>query len=593
MFRLIRTLIAPYRRTLAIVFIAMLVETAMSLAGPWPLKIVLDNVVGDHHLPGWLDDFVKHFAGGGKMQVAAMAAIGFVAIAAISGIASYIDNYFTESVGQWVAHDLRLRAYHHLQRLSLRYYEDHQIGIILSTLTTDIATIQSFASSGTLGMLVDLFTIVGMLGLMFWLNFDFALIAIVVMPFLLLFVFRFKRAIKKATKEVRKNQSEIVTVAEQGLESERVVQAFGTQTLEERRLQDVSWASVQSALKARRVKSLLSPVVSIITAACVALVLWRGAGLILAGVMTAGVLTIFLSYLGKFFKPVQDLAKMTNTIAQTAVGVERIRAILEADDVIPERSGAYEPKRLEGEIAFERVEFGYAKEAPVLRGVNFVIQKGQIVGIVGPTGSGKSTVVSLIPRFYDINAGAVTIDGTDIRDFTIAGLRRHIGFVLQDTMLFRGTVADNIAYGKPDATREEIVKAAELANAREFIEHMPQGFDTMVGDRGLTLSGGQRQRIGIARAIIRDTPILILDEPTAALDAESEGHVIEALERLMKGRTVIMIAHRLSTIRDANQIIVLKDGVVAESGTHERLLSLGGVYAELYQKQFEPTPATS
>jgi subfamily B ATP-binding cassette protein MsbA len=593
MFRLIRTLIAPYRWTLAIVFLAMLVETAMSLAGPWPLKIVLDNVVGDHHLPGWLDGLVKHVAGGGKMQIAAMAAIGFVAIAAISGIASYVDNYFTESVGQWVAHDLRLRAYHHLQRLSLRYYEDHQIGIILSTLTTDIATIQSFASSGTLGMLVDLFTIVGMLGLMFWLNFDFALIAIVVMPFLLLFVFRFKKAIKKATKEVRKNQSEIVTVAEQGLESERVVQAFGTQTLEERRLQDVSWATVQSALKARRVKSLLSPVVSIITAGCVALVLWRGAGLILAGVMTAGVLTIFLSYLGKFFKPVQDLAKMTNTLAQTAVGVERIRAILEADDVIPERSGAYEPKRLEGEIAFDSVEFGYAKEAPVLRGVSFVIPKGQMVGIVGPTGSGKSTVVSLIPRFYDINAGAVTIDGTDIRDFTIAGLRRHIGFVLQDTMLFRGTVADNIAYGKPDATREEILQAAELANAREFIEHMPQGFDTMVGDRGLTLSGGQRQRIGIARAIIRDTPILILDEPTAALDAESEGHVIEALERLMKGRTVIMIAHRLSTIRDANQIIVLKDGVVAESGTHERLLSIGGVYAELYQKQFEPAPATS
>ena len=564
----------------------------MSLAGPWPLKIVLDNVVGTHHLPGWLDSVVRHVTGGaGKMQIAATAAIGFVAIAAISGLASYVDNYYTESVGQWVAHDLRLRAYHHLQRLSLRYYESHQIGAILSTLTTDIATIQSFASSGTLGMLVDLFTIVGMLGLMFWLNFDFAMVAIGVMPFLLLFVFRFKKAIKKATKEVRKNQSQIVTVAEQGLESERVVKAFGTETFEESRLQDVSRATVQSALKARQVKSLLSPVVSVITAACVAFVLWRGAGLILAGVMTVGVLTIFLSYLGKFFKPVQDLAKMTNTIAQTAVGVERIRAILEADDVIPERSGAFEPKSLHGEIKFDGVAFAYGKDTPVLRDVNFVIEQGQMVGIVGPTGSGKSTVVSLIPRFYDTTAGAVTIDGTDIRDYTIAGLRQHIGFVLQDTVLFRGTVAENIAYGKPNATRDEIIRAAELANAREFIEQMPEGFDTMVGDRGMTLSGGQRQRIGIARAVIRDTPILILDEPTAALDAESEGRVVEALERLMKGRTVIMIAHRLSTIRDANQIIVLKDGVVAESGTHERLLSLGGVYAELYQKQFEPAPA--
>jgi subfamily B ATP-binding cassette protein MsbA len=307
--------------------------------------------------------------------------------------------------------------------------------------------------------------------------------------------------------------------------------------------------------------------------------------------MTAGVLIIFLSYLNKFFKPVQDLAKMTNTIAQTSVGVERIRAILEADEIIEERSDAYEPKSLTGEIVFDHVEFGYGAGAKVLRDVNMVIKRGDMVGIVGPTGSGKSTIVSLIPRFYEPTAGTVTIDGVDIRNYTLAGLRQHIGFVLQDTVLFRGTVGENIAYGHPNATQDDIVQAAVRANAYEFIQKMPEGFNTMVGDRGLTLSGGQRQRIGIARALIRDTPILILDEPTAALDSESEGHVVEALERLMKGRTVIMIAHRLSTIRDANQIIVLKNGVVAESGTHDRLLSLGGVYADLYQKQYEPAPA--
>jgi subfamily B ATP-binding cassette protein MsbA len=592
MIRLIRDLIKPYRSTLLIVFVAMLIETVMSLAGPWPLQIVLDNVVGSHHVPAWLARMLQHSLGGtSKMHIAALAGIASVLIAAISGLASYVDNYYTESVGQWVAHDLRLRTYHHLQRLSLRYYESHQIGVILSTLTTDIATIQSFASSGTLGMLVDLFTIAGMLGLMLWLNMDFALVAILVMPFLLLFVFRFKKAIKKATKDVRKNQSEIVTVAEQGLESERVVKAFGTQDFEEARLKDVSQATVESALRARQVKSLLSPVVSVIVAGCTAFVLWRGAGLILAGTMTAGVLIIFLSYLNKFFKPVQDLAKMTNTIAQTAVGVERIRAILEADEMVAERSDAYAPKGLEGEIVFDHVKFAYGKEEPVLNDVSFAIKKGQMVGIVGPTGSGKSTVVSLIPRFYEPIGGTVRIDGVDIRKFTLAGLRQHIGFVLQDTVLFRGTIAENIAYGRPGSTRDEIVQAAVRANADEFIQNMPQGFDTMVGDRGLTLSGGQRQRIGIARALIRDTPILILDEPTAALDSESEGHVVEALERLMKGRTVIMIAHRLSTIRDAHQIIVLKDGVVAESGNHDRLLSIGGVYADLYHKQFEPTPA--
>ena len=280
---------------------------------------------------------------------------------------------------------------------------------------------------------------------------------------------------------------------------------------------------------------------------------------------------------------------MTNSIAQTAVGLDRIRAILETDIVIPERPDAREPDPPRGEITFEHVAFGYNPDAPVLRDVNFTIQPGQMVGIVGPTGGGKSTVVSLIPRFYDPSTGTVRVDSVDIREYTLEGLRKHIGFVLQETVLFRGTVAENIAYGRPNATREEIVEAAKLANADEFIQRMPQGYGTLVGERGLTLSGGQRQRIGIARALIRNSRILILDEPTAALDTESEGRVIEALERLMKGRTVIMIAHRLSTVRDANKIIVIKGGVVEEEGSHDQLLALGGVYAALHKAQFEAT----
>jgi len=287
---------------------------------------------------------------------------------------------------------------------------------------------------------------------------------------------------------------------------------------------------------------------------------------------------------------VQDLAKMTNTIAQTAVGVERVRAILDADDVIPQIPNAIEPQPFRGDIVFQNVGFSYSKESAVLRNVNFQIKAGQMVGIVGPTGSGKSTVVSLIPRFYDPTAGAVMIDGVDIRGYSLSGLRNQIAYVLQETVLFRGTVADNIAYGRGGATRDEIVEAAKLANADEFIGRMPHGYDTMVGDRGDTLSGGQRQRIGIARALIRNNPILILDEPTAALDTESEQLVIEALERLMKGRTVMTIAHRLSTIRDANSILVLKEGAVAEQGTHEELLARGGEYAELYRIQFAKEP---
>jgi subfamily B ATP-binding cassette protein MsbA len=305
-------------------------------------------------------------------------------------------------------------------------------------------------------------------------------------------------------------------------------------------------------------------VVAIVAAICIGIVLWRGTALVLSDTMTIGALTVFLTYLSKFFKPVQDLAKMGSTIAQTAVAIERVETLLDTDTIIPERPEARDPDALKGGIEFEHVEFAYDP---------------------------KSTVVSMIPRFYDPTAGRVLIDGVDLRELTLKGLRAQIGFVLQDTVLFRGTVHDNIAYGRPSATDAEIVEAAKLANADEFIAKMPDGYDTMVGERGLTLSGGQRQRIGIARALIRNAPILILDEPTAALDTESEKLVMEALERLMKGRTVITIAHRLSTIRDAHKIIVLKDGVVAEQGTHDELVAKNGIYAELHRIQAGGAPA--
>ncbi|HSV05579.1 MAG TPA: ABC transporter ATP-binding protein [Candidatus Binatus sp.] len=590
---LVLEVLRPYRGWLVIVLVAMVVETAMNLAAPWPLKVVIDNAVGHHPAPEWLIRLLGPSLVDNRIALAAVAAFSAVLFAAVGAIASYVDNYYTESVGQWVANDLRLRVYDHLEHLSLNYYDTHQTGTLLSTITDDVSTIQDFASSATLGILVDLMTIIGMLGLMLWLNWDFTLVAVAVMPFVLLFVARFKKAVKKATHEVRRRQSDIVAVLQQGLESMRVVEAFGRQELEEARLSDVSRATVEAALKARRIKSLLSPVVSVIVALCAAFVLWRGAGLILAGTMTIGSLTVFLSYLQKFFKPVQDLAKMTNTIAQAMVGVDRIRAILDIDMSIPERPDSRDPGPLKGGLAFEHVAFSYHPDAPVLKDVTFSIAPGQFLGVVGVTGGGKSTIVSLIPRFYDPTAGRILIDGADVRDYKVKGLRDQIGFVLQDTVLFRGTIRENIAYGRPDATETEIVESAKLANAHEFIDKMPQGYDTPVGERGLTLSGGQRQRIGIARALIRDSPILILDEPTAALDSESEKLVMDGLERLMKGRTVITIAHRLSTIRDAHKIIVLKDGVVAEQGTHAELLALDGVYAGLHRVQSggEETPA--
>jgi ABC-type multidrug transport system fused ATPase/permease subunit len=587
MMGLIRELLRPYRGSLAIILTAMIVQSAMTLAAPWPLKIILDNVILGRKLNPWMDRWLSPMLQHGhRVHLAMLAAVAVVLIAVFNAFASYLANYFTESVGQWVANDLRMRTYHHLQYLSLRYYDTHQSGVLLSTITADVLTIQNFASSATLGIVVDMITILGMLVIMFFMNWDFTLIAVAVTPLMLLLASRFKKAVKKSTHEVRKQQSNIVAVVQQDLESIRVVTAFGRQELEQEALQAVSHATVAAALKARQVKALLSPLVSIIVASCVGFVLWRGSLLILAGWMTAGELTVFLSYLGSFFKPVKDLASMNNSIAQTAVAVERIRTILDADAILPEKPDARE-QPIRGEIVFDHVAFAYDESCPVLRDVNFTVNPGQMIGVVGPTGGGKSTIMSLIPRFYDPSAGKVLVDGIDVRDYRLQSLRNQIGYVLQETVLFRGTVRDNIAYGRAGATDEEIIQAAKLANADEFITRMPSGYQSFVGDRGDTLSGGQRQRIGIARAIIRNNPILILDEPTAALDTESERLVIEALERLMKGRTVLTIAHRLSTIRDADKIIVLKGGVVAEQGTHEQLLAMGGTYAELYSVQFD------
>lgn len=582
---LVIELVLPYRTWLLIIFIAMLLETAMGLAAPWPLKIIIDNVIRNEELPHWLSWMNTLIPGEHAMALAGAAAIALVVFTAIGGLAGYIDNYFTESVAQYMANDLRRRIYHHLQHLSLAYYDTHQVGKLLSTITADVNTIQDFVSATLLSILVDALTILGMFGLMLYLKWDFALIAVGIAPFLLLFVIRFKRAVKKATHEVRKDQAEMITVIQHGLESIRAVNAYGRQELEENRLQEVSMDTVHAALRARRIKSLITPVFTLAVSLCMAFVLWRGASLVMAGLMTIGALTVFLSYLNKFFNPVKDLAKMTVNIAQATVALERIQQILTADMIIPQKPGARDPGKLKGNIVFEHVNFSYHPGIPVLKDINITITSGQRIGICGPTGSGKSTIASLIPRLYDPTSGRILIDGSDVTDYTLEGLRREIGFVLQDTMLFFGSIRDNIAYGRPAASQKEIIEAAKLANAHEFIVKLPMGYNTLIGERGVTISGGERQRIGIARAVVRNSPILILDEPTASLDTESEKIVTEALERLMQGRTVITISHRLNIILNADNIFVIKDGVVAEEGTHESLLAKETIYSELYHIQ--------
>jgi len=583
MIRFALRLVRPYWKWLLIVLGAMLVETAMSLASPWPLKIVLDSVFGGEPMPpafGWL-------AGANASRLARLnvAVVSTIVIALLQAASAYLNAYYTVSIGQWIAHDLRHSVYAHLQRLSLSYYDKQQVGPLISTITDDINAVQEFTSTSLLDILIDVLMIGGMLAVMLSLNWRFTLVALAVTPLLTIFVFRLRSVVRQATRDVRRRQSEIVSIVQEGLGSIRVVKAFAQGAFERQRLDAKSVESVEAALYARRVRSLLGPVVTGLVALGTAAVLWFGARLVLEGAMTAGALVVFLTYLGKLFRPVQDLARAGTNIAQASVGLERVRAVLDADERLPRAPNARALARVDGRVEFRGVTFGYDPRRPVLRDVSFAAEPGQLVGLVGPSGSGKSTLVSLIPRFYDPGSGAVTIDGTDVREFTIRSLRRQIAFVLQDTQLFYAPIWQNIAYGKPDATRDEIIRAARLAQAHDFVEALPEGYDTLVGQGGHSLSGGQRQRLGIARAMVRDAGILILDEPGSGLDAESERLVFEGLDRLLAGKTTFVIAHQFTAIEHADLILVLDQGRIVERGTHQELIARNGLYAKLLELQ--------
>jgi len=581
----IRALLRPHFGSLAIGLVAVIGESTADLLEPWPLKIVLDNVLKAKNSSGWLNGLLHHLAGDDKFSVLKFACFAVLGIALLDAICSYMEKYLTTSVGQWVTHDLRRALYSHLQRLSLAYHDQKRTGDLISTVTSDIDSIQSFINSGLLGVLINSITLLGMVGVMFYLNWRFTLIALSVVPVLFAIVYTYTRRIKNASRAVRKKESEIVSVIAEVLGSIRVVKAFAREDYEEKRLEEESLESVEIALRARGLKAKLAPIVQIIVAIGTFLVFWFGARMVLNGALSAGSLVLFIWYLGKMYKPMQELSKMTDSYSKALVGYERIQEVLETDKEVKDLPKAKVAPRFKGKIEFENVSFSYSAESPMLEEISFIIEPGQVAAFVGPTGAGKTTIISLIPRFYDPISGIIKIDGVDVRRFQQRSLRQQISFVLQETVLFSGPLWQNIAYGKPEATRAEILRAAELANASEFIDRMPEGYNSIVGERGMTLSGGQRQRIAIARAIIRDTPILILDEPTSGLDASSEKLVYEALDRLMQGKTVITIAHRLSTIRDADVIFVIEEGRLAEHGTHDELIQTGGLFAELERVQ--------
>jgi ATP-binding cassette subfamily B protein len=587
-----RRLLRPHATSLMIGVVAVVIEGVANLAEPWPLKIVIDTVIKTKPERGWLHQIIFSSIGTDRIAILRFAALAVLVIAAVGAVSNYTERYLTTSVSQHVIHDLRQTLYSHIQRLSLNYHDRKCTGDLISRLTSDIDSIQGFIASGLLGALISILTLVGMAIIMSYMNLKFTLIALSVAPLLFVVVFYYTRSIKTASREVRKKEGEMVSVIQEVLSAIRVVKAFAREEYEQRRLAEESRKSIRIALRVRNLRAKLSPTVDMIVATGTCVVLWFGGRMTLRGTLSAGSLVLFVWYLGKMYKPMRDLSKMTDAYSKAAVGYERIREVLETDHQVKDLPGARRAPEFHGSIELENVSFSYGTNHKILKQVNLIIEPGQKAALVGPTGAGKTTIISLIPRFYDPDVGSVKIDGIDVRLFQQKSLRQQISLVLQETLLFHGPVWSNIAYGRPDASRGDILRAAMQANAHEFIEHLPQGYDTIIGERGMTLSGGQRQRIAIARAVIRNTPILVLDEASAGLDAASEKLVFDALNRLMKGKTSIVIAHKVSTIRSADVIFVIDDGEIVDRGSHIELLKKGGLYAELHDLQLQREETT-
>ena len=582
----LRHLLVPYWRPLAVAFSAMLVESAMNLLEPWPLKVIFDYVLGSKHRPDWIGALVTN--GSNRMVLLDAAALAVVAIAAIGAAASYADKYFSALAGKRIGFDLRHMLYHHVQRQSLLFYQRQRTGDMVVRLTSDIDAAEDFISTAVLSMLFDALTLVGMLSVMFYLDWRFSLIGLTIAPPLFFVVYRYTKRIKTAARAVKKKESDLASVVQESISSARTVKAFAREEFEEGRLDRESRETVDVTLQARRLKARLSTIVDLAIALGTALVLVVGVRWVIGGWLTAGDLLVFVLYLDKMYKPMKDFSKMSDTVSKASVSLDRIGDVLSVEMQVVERPGAEAAPPFAGEIIFDHVQFGYTPGQPVLKDVTFSVAAGQRAALVGMTGSGKSTLIGLIPRLYDVGGGSIRIDGRDITTYTLESLRRQISIVPQDTLLFHTTIADNIGYGRPEATPEETTLAARLANADEFIRKMPDGYATVIGERGETLSGGQRQRIAIARAIVRNAPILLLDEPSAALDPQSEALILDGLAHLMQGRTSLTIAHRLATVRNADVIFVLHDGVIAEHGNHDELLAMNGLYARLFRLQFGP-----
>jgi subfamily B ATP-binding cassette protein MsbA len=578
-----RRIVRPYAGPLAVGGALVLVVAATDIAAPWPLKVVVDNVLRAQPLNGPIGDLLNSVAGDGQEAILAAAVVAFVAIVVVNAMSDYLSSYVLDAIGQRVMADLRTAVFTHLQRQSLQYHDRQRVGDLMTRITSDVVEVQNMLVTSLSVLIPNVTVLTGIVIVMFVVDPEFALLALAVAPILFLLIFTYTRRIKRASKIARRKESDIASVASEALTAIRVVQAYTTEQRHEQRFQEHNEERLVAGLDAVRLQSKLSPAIDVVTALGTALVLWFGAHRVLNGEMSLGLLLVFLAYLSQLYRPMRSLSKLAWVVSRGQASADRLEEVLGTDARVVERPDTRPAPALTGAVRFEGVTFGYEPGRPVLQEISFEAHPGETVALAGATGAGKSTLVSLIPRFHDVWDGAVLLDGEDVRSYRLTSLRRQIALVLQDSILFHGSIYENIAYGAEDASEQDVLAAARAAYVDEFVRALPDGYRTMVSERGTTLSGGQRQRIAIARALVRDAPIVILDEPTSGLDAVSERYVLKGLQRLVEGRTVFVIAHRLSTLRRADRIYVLEAGRIVEVGTHADLAERHGPYGRMHE----------
>src|SRR2546425_1277819 len=573
------------RPLIVVSLLALYAEIGLRLLEPWPLKVVLDHVVGPGHHGHWVDRILAPLDPG---TLLALAAVAVVVFAGLRALAAYYNTVGLALAGNRVLTAVRNELYAQLQRLSLSFHTRARTGDLIVRVTGDVGFLQDVVVPAFLPLLASGLTFVGMAGVMLWLNAPLALLAFATGPLFLLSTVRLSRRIRDNARRQRQQQGAMAATAAESIGAVKVIHALSLEGTFAQAFTKQSRKNLATGAAATRLEAALERTVDLLIAVATALVLWSGARFVLRGAMTLGDLVIFLAYLRTAFRPAKDFAKYTGRLAKASAAGERVVDLLDRTPDVRDLPGAVPAPPLRGHVRFEGVSFAYDPGHAALEAIDCTVEPGQHVALVGPSGSGKSTFASLILRLYDPTAGRVLIDGRDLREYTLASLRTQISVVLQDSILFVGTIRDNIAQGAiaqdaPGASPEAIEAAARLANAHGFIMAQPQGYDTVVGERGVTLSNGQRQRIAVARAAIRHAPLLILDEPTPGLDGENERAGLEALERLTEGRTTFLITHDLQLAARANLILYLEAGRVRERGTHAELVRAEGPYANLYR----------